>query len=301
MKSRGYVNRGAVAAVLLPVVLGGCALPLPLKIASWAIDGISYVATHKSVTDHGISMAMKKDCALLRGVTEGEVCRQDSEFQIALVNPKTGEAEVVLKPEAEGLAETADESEELADFETASSEAADGKTEETVVEVAAVEAEAPVEAAEPVAAKPVAAKPAVAKPAVAETAAAEAAPSVDPAEMIASVGRTAIAALKEGANLFYVIGSFSSPDRAQVLASRHETLEPSVMPVKVRKKEVYRVLVGPFTKDEMRDAGKRLHTHGLKHAWGVRIDPADWQSVRLTPNSKPPVSDDSFSVAALPE
>lgn len=63
-----------VACMLL---LGGCALPVPLQIASWAADGISYLVTQKSLTDHGLSMVADKDCALLRAVTEGHVCRDD--------------------------------------------------------------------------------------------------------------------------------------------------------------------------------------------------------------------------------
>ena len=67
---------------LLPVLaitllLSGCSLPLSVQLASWALDGISYVATGKSVTDHGISMVVDQDCALLRGITEGSICREN--------------------------------------------------------------------------------------------------------------------------------------------------------------------------------------------------------------------------------
>jgi hypothetical protein len=58
-------------------LLGGCALPVPVQIASWALDGISYLMTEKSVTDHGISVLAQKDCAVLRGLMEpGEFCRE---------------------------------------------------------------------------------------------------------------------------------------------------------------------------------------------------------------------------------
>ena len=60
-------------------VLGGCALPMPIKVASWAIDGISYLSTKKTVTDHGMSLALGQDCALLRVVTEkGQICSGDA-------------------------------------------------------------------------------------------------------------------------------------------------------------------------------------------------------------------------------
>ena len=61
-------------------LLGGCALPVPLQIASWALDGLSYIATEKSMTDHGISVLAQQDCAVLRGILEpGEFCRDFDE------------------------------------------------------------------------------------------------------------------------------------------------------------------------------------------------------------------------------
>ena len=60
---------------LTAILSAGCALPVPLQVASWALDGISYVMTEKSVTDHGLSAVVQKDCAVWRGFTEGELCR----------------------------------------------------------------------------------------------------------------------------------------------------------------------------------------------------------------------------------
>ena len=53
----------------LSLLAGGCGLPPALTVASFAADGVSYAATGKSVTDHGISAATGHDCALLRPVT----------------------------------------------------------------------------------------------------------------------------------------------------------------------------------------------------------------------------------------
>jgi cell division septation protein DedD len=52
----------------LPLVVSGCALPPAVIIASYAADGVSYVATGKSVTDHGLSAVAGHDCALLRPI-----------------------------------------------------------------------------------------------------------------------------------------------------------------------------------------------------------------------------------------
>ena len=67
----GGLLRPLLAGALL---LGGCALPLPVRIAGWAIDGVSYLATKKSVSDHGISLVAGRDCAMLRVVTKGAMC-----------------------------------------------------------------------------------------------------------------------------------------------------------------------------------------------------------------------------------
>ncbi len=57
----------------LTVLLSGCGLPTAVTVASLVASGVSYVATGKSITDHGISMVLQKDCALLRGF-EGDIC-----------------------------------------------------------------------------------------------------------------------------------------------------------------------------------------------------------------------------------
>jgi hypothetical protein len=55
------------------MVLSGCALPPAISIASLAFDFASYGATGKTVTGHGLSLVLQRDCSLLRGL-EGEVC-----------------------------------------------------------------------------------------------------------------------------------------------------------------------------------------------------------------------------------
>ncbi len=72
-KSKRYL------VLLCPFFVTACALPLPIQIASWTIDGLSYLMTEKSVSDHGISVVMGEDCALYREFTEGQVCRSDGD------------------------------------------------------------------------------------------------------------------------------------------------------------------------------------------------------------------------------
>ena len=58
------------------VMLSGCGLPPIFTVASLAFDFASYGSTGKTVTDHGISMVLQQDCALLRGL-QSEVCVEE--------------------------------------------------------------------------------------------------------------------------------------------------------------------------------------------------------------------------------
>lgn len=66
--------------IVLPMgLLGACAVPPAVTVASLAADGVSYAATGKSMTDHGLSAATGEDCALLRFIKHQSVCRNDTE------------------------------------------------------------------------------------------------------------------------------------------------------------------------------------------------------------------------------
>ncbi|MCK5546928.1 MAG: hypothetical protein KAI27_06105, partial [Rhodospirillaceae bacterium] len=53
------------SALGMVVALSGClALPPALQLASLAIDGISYMQTGKSISDHALSAVTNKDCAM---------------------------------------------------------------------------------------------------------------------------------------------------------------------------------------------------------------------------------------------
>ncbi len=66
-------------ALLLPLLLTGCALPPVVTVASLVADGVSFVTTGKSTTDHAISALADEDCALLRVVDERPICDPDGE------------------------------------------------------------------------------------------------------------------------------------------------------------------------------------------------------------------------------
>lgn len=68
--------RKSLAMIGLPILLGGCGLPPALTAASWALDGVSYLVSGKSVTDHAISEVASQDCALFRIVQDRDVCEE---------------------------------------------------------------------------------------------------------------------------------------------------------------------------------------------------------------------------------
>ena len=63
--------------VLVPALLGGCGLPPAVMIASYAADGVSYLATGKSVSDHGISEVAGRDCAVWRVIRGRAICKDE--------------------------------------------------------------------------------------------------------------------------------------------------------------------------------------------------------------------------------
>ncbi len=89
--------------VLFSVLLAGCSLPAPLKFVSWVADGIAYLTTEKSVTDHGISLVARQDCALWRGIKGEQICRDEGGTAIAV-------AAAEGQPAGAGAEETGDSS-----------------------------------------------------------------------------------------------------------------------------------------------------------------------------------------------
>ncbi len=66
--------RGLVLAAAA-ISLSGCGLPTIVSVWSTALDFASYGSTGRTVTDHGISLVLLKDCSLMRGL-DGPVCTE---------------------------------------------------------------------------------------------------------------------------------------------------------------------------------------------------------------------------------
>ncbi|HVO17156.1 MAG TPA: hypothetical protein VMV26_18185, partial [Alphaproteobacteria bacterium] len=106
-----------VLAIGLVFALGGCAvvaIPPAVTIASYAVDGVSYIATGKSVTDHAISEVAGEDCVLIRAAVLENPCRPyvkpDSQLAVELetsyggeeVSTELADADLAAAPAARG-------------------------------------------------------------------------------------------------------------------------------------------------------------------------------------------------------
>ncbi|MBG05317.1 MAG: hypothetical protein CMM59_14725 [Rhodospirillaceae bacterium] len=63
-----------IAIVLAANLVSGCGLPAAVQVASLAIDEISLATTEKTASDHVISVAADKDCALFRSLQGKKIC-----------------------------------------------------------------------------------------------------------------------------------------------------------------------------------------------------------------------------------
>jgi hypothetical protein len=86
--------------VVIPALVSGCGLPPAVMIASYAADGVSYIATGKSVSDHGISEVTGRDCALWRVIKGKPICK-DEPTQRAKPAPVEAGQQATLPPETD--------------------------------------------------------------------------------------------------------------------------------------------------------------------------------------------------------
>lgn len=75
LQEQNALSRFAALIALSLFVSGCAAVPVPLKMASWAADGLSYIFTQKSVLDHGLSAMNGKDCVVMRLATGKSACQ----------------------------------------------------------------------------------------------------------------------------------------------------------------------------------------------------------------------------------
>jgi hypothetical protein len=247
----------ALGAVAL--LLSGCAIPVPLQMASWALDGISYVFTKKSITDHGISMVVEKDCALWRVMTEDEIC-SDSDQAITILAVFKGFEDPMYVSEGSDvttalvstskyadtfteLAVTSEEIAELAEFDTAA-----GSVEE---DAGAGDAQ-------------VVKRGDLASVVISE-------PTSEEVEVADQSHRG-----EPMSGIYFVIGSFRSHSKALHLMDRYEALLPTVLTASLDGGDIYRVVIGPAETGAEKQLHRDLSKAGVADTWAIRVVPGEW-------------------------
>ena len=59
-------------------------MPAAFTVASLALDTGSYMVSGKTLTDHGLSVAMDEDCSMVRVLDEEEaICQETPDYEVA--------------------------------------------------------------------------------------------------------------------------------------------------------------------------------------------------------------------------
>jgi len=97
------------------------------------------------------------------------------------------------------------------------------------------------------------------------------APSQSPLEPAADPSEAPAPSVEPPAG-YVVIGSFLRLDAAAAHALKYQDWQPTIVPGQVGDKLYQRVVVGPFSEDDLRDAWERVVTAGVKDAWRLTLD-----------------------------
>jgi hypothetical protein len=272
------VRFGALAFAFF--LLGGCALPVPLRVAAWALDGISLLATEKSLGDQGLSLMAGRDCALWRGLSaEGGIC---AESDVAPAG-----ATVIAARSGEN--ERGDEI--LNRFETASDVARSPVSVSTVTASAGTVSSGFFGSETKARPSPPAGSVSAVEM-VSESGSIVQAEGKDspvsprpPSKLAASVRMPDRVVAPEGvtpSGFYFVIGSFGQPANADALAVRHGHWSPVVLPISLDGRTHYRVMVGPFDRDRIDATRRLLMRSGISDAWVIAA-PSDNAEIAALP------------------
>jgi len=289
----GAVMRKIVVLGTTAILLGGCALPVPFQIASWALDGISVLVTQKSVSDHGISMIAQKDCAVWRGVVEGELCRDEIESDVLVAEDVSkpvlttsfvaGSTERPVGGMTPSVPSRPSGQQIIAEQRQAGVTFSHAMTR---VELPEQPIGAPVHAlrAQPVKKAPVSMPVSIQTPVQVKEQ-----PVLKPVKLAkwSPPAQPEYLDREPTKGIYFVIGSFRNQGNALRLTSRHKDLSATMITAKLGSKKIYRVVVGPVRTGEEKVAHKVLRRAGLIDTWAMRVNPSDWSITERAPGLLP--------------
>jgi len=287
----------SLASSAFVLFLSGCAIPVPLQIASWALDGLSVLTTQKSVADHAISIAADKDCAVWRGFTEGQICREIDDNTATAVADAGTTPDTLALADPENLPESLNvgDIDELPGFVTASGseliaedDTALTDKDREVASLTALPETGEDDPGENISGSVLSAtRAAVDGDILAEinvdtdtsetvgyNASRQPAPVVQTASIVAEKQK-----VNSGVNagIYYVIGSFRNFDNASRMQKNHSNLSPQILTARTNIKTTYRVVVGPTRTDTMKYIYHSIAQAGITDTWAIRVTSDEWK------------------------
>ncbi len=252
-----------LAALALPILFAvtACSIPTPFTIATIAFDGVSLIASGKTLGDHALSAVASEDCAMWRALKERPICHEwetpDAVLAAAPVVDAPSPAAQELEQAEIAIAETAPETENTSK-DTYTETVSASRPQREAVALAANEAYDGIETS-PMPMKMATA--AEATPVIAEA---------TPME-IASIAAMAPAAARPTARLFIVLGSYLKEANATDAMARGRDFAPRMVRVRVRGKVFHRVVTGPYARDAISTLRKTLAGEGFRQNWTAKL------------------------------
>ncbi len=258
----------------VPVLfLAGCVLPPAVAIGSYAADGLSFLITGKSVSDHALSEVVGEDCATWRMLKLENPCREYEEGEEGLFASRDDDAEAGGVGDVAALGE--DEPYDNRTVENVpviqvndvpiESDAAPGSVPVSRVTAAprqvAISSPAAGGGAGKISVERIPDAPPQSRASWAEPAGRE--KSIAPAAK-------AIPASRPGGGILLVMGSFSSKANALRLARAQADFDPVVIPARIGGVTYYRVVTRTGTAMGLRDVRSRLSAAGIRNTWRIR-------------------------------
>lgn len=243
-----FANISRLFAVFALLALGGCGMPVAVQIVSLLADGVSLLATEKSVSDHGLSALTDQDCALWRGLKGEAVCQDSDTVPVVLANREPpNRSESASPPEAPPAVETLVVEDNFSNAPVGGASAA-ANNEPPVIPIkswiVAVETTEPLEA-----------------------------PAVPQApQSITRTRQSSPSYAHQSGGYYYVIASYFRPADAERFAGRHPSLTPIVLSGTAKGRRVYRVAVGPLIKGRRPTVRAKLIDVGIRDAWGLTLN-----------------------------
>lgn len=254
------------AAITLPLILGGCGLPVAFSIASFVADGVSLVATEKTLTDHGLSIIANQDCAMWRVVKGEDICSENVDSDSSVMIASNQDIENLPEPEPVAVDDEVIAANKI-------DEKKSGAGQITVAPLGFID-DAPVIMASKITPPPT--KPTIqplakwAPTTVATVTQQHLEPApVRPKAQIVKASFSSSA--PQETRTFYVIASYHRLKDAERFAKKQTKLGTQVLSGKAKGKSVFRVAIGPVSSSNRSSTKQGLIKSGYHDVWALKL------------------------------